>query len=121
MEAAADFQAVLTGLRAESGELDAELVPGLFRPGTEVDAEAPVVQGLLRACARVGLPGHVAGMTAWVDAAFLNESGTPAVCFGPGSTDQAHTADEWCDTEQIERCADVLEEFARSFLSGDGE
>ena len=49
-----------------------------------------------------------------MDAAFLNESGTPAVCFGPGDTAQAHTADEWIDVGQIERCTDVLESFARS-------
>jgi acetylornithine deacetylase len=52
-------------------------------------------------------------MTAWVDAAFLNEAGIPAVCFGPGSTAQAHTADEWIDTSQILACTDVLETFAR--------
>jgi acetylornithine deacetylase len=119
-EAAADFQRLLAALEAELGNLRAELTPGLFRPGTEVPEEAPLVQGLLGSCARLGLPERVSGMTAWVDAAFLNESGTPAVCFGPGSTDQAHTADEWCDTAQIERCADVLEMFARSFLSGAG-
>jgi acetylornithine deacetylase/succinyl-diaminopimelate desuccinylase-like protein len=37
----------------------------------------------------------------------------PAVCFGPGSMAQAHTADEWIDTAQIATCADVLETFAR--------
>jgi acetylornithine deacetylase/succinyl-diaminopimelate desuccinylase-like protein len=53
-------------------------------------------------------------MTAWVDAALLNEAGIPAVCFGPGDTEQAHTADEWIDVRQITTCADVLETFARS-------
>ena len=59
-------------------------------------------------------------MTAWVDAAFLNEAGIPAVCFGPGSMAQAHTADEWIDIEQIRACADVLETFARRLASGEG-
>jgi acetylornithine deacetylase/succinyl-diaminopimelate desuccinylase-like protein len=59
-------------------------------------------------------------MTAWVDAAFLNEVGSPAVCFGPGSTAQAHTADEWIDISQIRACADVLETFARGLASGEG-
>jgi len=52
-------------------------------------------------------------MTAWVDAAFLNEAGIPAVCYGPGSIEQAHTADEWVDMRQIDACTDVLERFAR--------
>ena len=55
-------------------------------------------------------------MSAWVDACFLNESGTPAVCFGPGSIAQAHTADEWVEVCEIETCADILTDFARRFL-----
>ena len=57
-------------------------------------------------------------MTAWVDAAFLNQSGTPAVCFGPGSIAQAHSADEWIAVDEIEACARILEDFGREFLSG---
>jgi acetylornithine deacetylase len=53
-------------------------------------------------------------MTAWVDAAFLNEAGVPSVCYGPGSIEQAHTDDEWVDVREIRTCADVLERFARS-------
>jgi acetylornithine deacetylase len=53
-------------------------------------------------------------MTAWVDAAFLNEAGIPAVCFGPGDIAQAHTADEWVDASEVVLCADTLETFARS-------
>jgi acetylornithine deacetylase len=52
-------------------------------------------------------------MTAWVDAAFLNEAGVPTVCFGPGGIAQAHTEDEWIDVREIRTCADVLETFAR--------
>ena len=60
-------------------------------------------------------------MTAWVDAAFLNEAGTPAVCFGPGSIAQAHSADEWIDPSEILTCAAVLERFSRKFLQGDSD
>ena len=56
-------------------------------------------------------------MTAWVDAAFLNEAGTPAVCFGPGSIEQAHSADEWVETGEVTRCAAILERFAADFLA----
>jgi acetylornithine deacetylase/succinyl-diaminopimelate desuccinylase-like protein len=73
---------------------------------------------LLAACAARGVPAAVRGMTAWVDAAFLNAAGIPAVCFGPGSTAQAHTADEWIETAEIGRCADVLEAFARGLAGG---
>jgi acetylornithine deacetylase len=89
----------------------------LARPGTEVDAASRVVRGLLEAGERHGVQPVVEGMTAWVDAAFLNEAGIPAVCYGPGSIEQAHTDDEWIDVGEIRTCADVLETFARG-LSG---
>ena len=38
------------------------------------------------------------------------------LCFGPGDIAQAHSADEWCDVDQIGVCADVLERFARSLV-----
>ena len=96
--------------------LDARVEAGLFRAGTEVPVTSGLVEGLVSACRRAGLPGVVEGMTAWVDACFLNESGTPAVCFGPGSIAQAHTADEWVEASEIEACARILTDFSRRFL-----
>jgi len=114
-----EFQAVLDGLAAQMPELEAKLTQGLARPATEVPSDSPLVEGLLAACAREGVDPVLAGMTAWVDAAFLNESGTPAVCFGPGSIAQAHSADEWIDPAEIVTCAAVLERFSHDFLRGD--
>jgi acetylornithine deacetylase/succinyl-diaminopimelate desuccinylase-like protein len=64
-----------------------------------------------------GVPEKVEAMTAWVDAAFLNEAGVPAVCFGPGSIAKAHAAEEWVPTEELMVGARVLSRFAREFLS----
>ena len=114
----AEFRDVLERLRGKVPELDVDLELGLDRPGTEVPKESPLVQGLLAAVERAGIEPKVEGMTAWVDAAFLNEAGVPAVCFGPGQTAQAHTSDEWCSIDEIETCARVLEDFARKFLTG---
>lgn len=115
-EVVEEFRAVLDGLRESIPDLDAELTPGLARPGTEVPESAPVVDLLVQALEDEGLEGRIRGMTAWVDAAFLNVAGIPAVCFGPGSIEQAHSADEWVEVEEIRRAADVVERFARGFL-----
>ena len=112
-----EMRAVVAGLNEEA-QSGAALRMGLARPGTEVFEESPLVQGLLDATAATGREARIEGMTAWVDAAFLNESGTPAVCFGPGSIAQAHSADEWIVIEEIEACARVLESFGRHFLAG---
>jgi len=113
----AELSRVLSEVKAREGALDARLEVTLERPGTEVPVDSALVSGLLEAGAAHGVPRVVEGMTAWVDAAFLNEAGIPAVCYGPGDIAQAHSADEWIAVGEIERCADVLETFARSLAT----
>jgi acetylornithine deacetylase len=117
-EVEAEFEDVLEAVRRTRPGLDAELTAGLSRPGTEVAADHPLVSGLLAALKAEGERPVVEGMTAWVDAALLNEAGIPAVCFGPGSIAQAHSADEYVDVEEIRRGTRVLLRFCREFLSG---
>ena len=112
-----EAEAVLTRARQVCPELDACLEPGLFRAATEVPVASPLVQGLLGACDRAGVPGTVEGMSAWVDACFLNQSGIPAVCFGPGSIAQAHTKTEWIAIHEIEAGGEILTDFSRRFLA----
>ncbi len=112
---------LLAGARTDVPGLDAELHLDLSRPGTEVGTESELVRSLVAACREEGIEGRIEGMTAWVDAAFLNESGTPAVCFGPGSIAQAHSADEWIDVGEIEACARILTRFGERFLAGGDE
>ena len=114
----AEFQGVLDGVSARVPEMKAGLRAGLFRPGTEVEVDSPLVQGLLAAAVGEGAKSAVEAMTAWVDAAFLNEMGIPAVCFGPGSIAHAHSAVEWVPAEELEKGARILTRFARQFLAG---
>jgi acetylornithine deacetylase len=109
----AEFERVLAELAEREGDVDASLEMTLERPGSEVPQSSTLVRGLLAACEAHGVEPVVEGMTAWVDAAFLNEAGVPAVCYGPGSIEQAHTEDEWIDLREIVACAEVLEAFAR--------
>lgn len=113
-----EFQEVLDSVHSEVPEMDGRLQGGLFRVGTEVPADSVLVRTLLDAAEGEGLVPRLEGMTAWVDAAFLNEAGIPAVCFGPGSIAQAHGAEEWVPTVELEAGARVLARFANSFLAG---
>ena len=114
----ADFHGVLDDLASRESLLYATLEVTLERPGTEVSVASRLVQGLLEGGDAVGVPRAVTGMTAWVDAAFLNEAGIPAVCYGPGDIAQAHCADEWIEVAQVGACADVLERFGRALAGG---
>jgi acetylornithine deacetylase len=57
-------------------------------------------------------------MSAWTDAALLNDAGIPAVCFGPGDIKLAHAAEEWIEIAEIERATAVLTRLARQFGAG---
>lgn len=111
-----EFQVVLNSLEQKDPTLTASLEMTLERPGTEVALDHRLVRGLLDAGEACGVEPVVEGMTAWVDAAFLNAAGVPAVCYGPGSIEQAHTDDEWVDVREIGTCTEVLERFARDLV-----
>lgn len=112
------FAQVLETLGETVPQLDAEIRPGLYRPGTEVASDSGLVRTLLGAMEAEGVETVLEGMTAWVDAAFLNEAGIPAVCFGPGSIAQAHSAREWVPVRELEVGARVLTRFTEAFLAG---
>jgi len=46
------------------------------------------------------------------DASAIAQLGIPAIVFGPGSIDQAHTDDEWIALDQLERATEVLHRLA---------
>ena len=116
-----EFQEVLDQVQALWPDVDGSVRAGLFRPGTEVSTDSALVRTLLEASEMEGIVPRVEGMTAWVDAAFLNEVGVPAVCFGPGSIAQAHGAEEWVPAAELEAGARILVRFARAFLAGSDE
>lgn len=89
------------------------LTPGLFRPGANLSVDHPWVGRLAEALAAEEVPVRIEPMTAWVESAWLMEAGIPALCFGPGSIAQAHTADEWVDVDEIVIAARVLDAFLR--------
>jgi acetylornithine deacetylase len=61
-----------------------------------------------------GGPGERIGVPFGTDAPHFAATGCPTVVFGPGSIDQAHTADEWIDLDQLRTAAEILYDFVRS-------
>jgi acetylornithine deacetylase len=117
--ALAEIETLLRSLHEERPAFHASARVLLARNGTEVPGSHPLVASLLAVLPAAGRQHpRLHGMSAWVDAAFLNEAGIPAVCFGPGSIEQAHAADEWVDLDDIDAAAAVLEACARNFLAG---
>lgn len=85
----------------------------LFAAGaSDVSSDAPVVRALRRALGESGERAAITGMSAWTDAALLNDAGIPAICFGPGDIAAAHAAAESVDVLEIERATRVLAQLA---------
>ena len=98
-------------------EADAAL---LFAQGpSDVAEDAPVVRALARAMEASGEYVTIEGLSAWTDAALLNDAGIPAICYGPGDISLAHAATEWIATAEIERATAVLDRLVRAWPAED--
>jgi acetylornithine deacetylase len=82
---------------------------------SDVAIDAPLVRELAAAIDACGEASRIEGMSAWTDAALLNDAGIPAVCFGPGDISLAHAAEEYIPLDEIDRAAAILTGFARSW------
>src|SRR5437763_17060966 len=65
---------------------------------------------------RHGRPRQRTGVPFGTDAPHFAATGCPTVVFGPGSIDQAHTADEWLPLDQLQSAAEILYDFLQSPL-----
>jgi acetylornithine deacetylase/succinyl-diaminopimelate desuccinylase-like protein len=75
--------------------------------GTAEPGAAAWIDALARAAAAAGAGRRVAARYG-TNAGVYSLAGVPSVVFGPGSIQQAHTADEWIDLGQLAAAVDVL-------------
>jgi acetylornithine deacetylase len=114
-----EVRAICGRLGQRRPSFDAE-VRLLFAQGpSDVPSDAPIVRALAAALEVTGEAPRIEGMSAWTDAAILNDGGIPAICFGPGDIALAHAAAEWVPRAEIERATDVLAELARRWCKGE--
>jgi acetylornithine deacetylase/succinyl-diaminopimelate desuccinylase family protein len=79
-------------------------------PAMETQPDLPWIKKLM-ALSRQKKP---LGVDYFCDAAFIAQNGTPCVVFGPGSIDQAHTANEWISIRSLENCVQQYVKFFKS-------
>lgn len=96
--------------------LPLEIVRPHENPPMETTADHPMIRTLLAISAGTGL----AGAPWFSDAAHLSHGGIPSVCLGPGSIDQAHTADEFIEIEKLEEGARFFTRLIRDIVEGGG-
>ena len=110
-EALTEIQDAIARVRAREPRLNAGVTLNTAQSPSDVPVTAPVVERLVSALRAEGLSQAMEGLSAWTDAAILNEAGIPAICFGPGDIALAHSAEEWVAIDEIETATRVLTRF----------
>ncbi len=81
-------------------------------PGLSQRLNGPLAERLLAQVREVAPQATATGVPYGTDAAVISAAGVPTVVFGPGSIDQAHTANEWLDLDQLARASEIYYQFA---------
>jgi acetylornithine deacetylase len=112
-DALAEVEAACARVRARRPQLDVTLRLETSQLPSDVPVGAPIARAVAQAAeAAAGAAPAVEGLSAWTDAALLNEAGIPAVCYGPGDIALAHAAAEWVPVAEVEQAAAVLTRLA---------
>lgn len=114
--ALAEIDGLLDDLREEGDDIVME-APYLVLPSMETPAAHPLVAIVEDAVEKVmGARVPARGVPYGTDASNLSGvGGIPSVVLGPGSIDQAHTADEWVPIREVEQAAKIYAEIIRRF------
>ena len=102
-------------VRAAHPHLDARVTLTTAQLPSDVATDAPIVKTLRGALEREDVAVRIEGLSAWTDAALLNEAGVPTVCFGPGDIALAHAAEEFVPVGEIETAQRVLTRVVREW------
>jgi succinyl-diaminopimelate desuccinylase len=84
---------------------------------TVVDAAPGALPGLSRPAAAefvAAVGGAPRAKLGWTDVARFTDLGIPAINFGPGNPELAHTRDEYVDTDLIRTCAATFRDWLTS-------
>ena len=106
-------------VKAKHSNFDARITLTTAQLPSDVPLDSPIVKRLEGALGREGMPVRIEGLSAWTDAALLNEAGIPTVCFGPGDIALAHAAEEFVPVEEIESATRVLTRVVREWCEAE--
>jgi acetylornithine deacetylase len=85
--------------------------PYLIGLGLSDANNGPLAERMVAAARDAGIDSRALGVPFGTDAAVFGGAGVPSIVFGPGSIDQAHTADEWLPLDQLELAGEALYRF----------
>jgi succinyl-diaminopimelate desuccinylase len=87
--------------------------PSVAAPALDLAPDHILTRALTAARRRiVGTAGVLKGMPFGSDGSTFVEAGVPAIVFGPGNINQAHSDDEWVDIAEVAQAAEILAALA---------
>jgi acetylornithine deacetylase ArgE len=86
--------------------------PWMHKGALTPELSGELIQLLGRAIDEVKRSHRILAVPYGTDASNIAEKGIPAVVFGPGDIDRAHTCDEWVPLEEVEAASEILYRFA---------
>jgi acetylornithine deacetylase len=110
-----EIRDAFTKVRSEHPQFAARVTLNTAQLPSDVPVDSPIVKRLRGALEREGVPVKIEGLSAWTDAAPLNEAGIPTICFGPGDIALAHAAEEFVPIEEIDIATRVLTRLVREW------
>jgi acetylornithine deacetylase len=102
-------------VRSEHPQFAARVTLNTAQLPSDVPVDSPIVKRLRGALERADVPVRIEGLSAWTDAALLNEAGIPTICFGPGDIALAHAAEEFVPIDEIDVASRVLTRVVREW------
>jgi acetylornithine deacetylase len=114
-KALAEIRDACARVRSEHPQFAARVTLNTAQLPSDVPVDSPIVKRLHGALEREGVPVKIEGLSAWTDAAPLNEAGIPTICFGPGDLALAHAAEEFVPIEEIDVATRVLTRVVREW------
>jgi acetylornithine deacetylase len=113
-----ELAAAIGRARGMYPDLDVDVALVTSQSPSDVASGAPVMTEMIETLGAEQLPVRIEGLSAWTDAALLNEAGIPAICFGPGDIALAHSATEYAPIAEIEAVTQVLTRFVGTWCNG---
>jgi acetylornithine deacetylase len=91
--------------------------PFMQSVGLSDDANRGVAERVAGIVREHGRSSELVGAPFGTDAAAISAAGVPTVVFGPGSIEQAHTADEFIAIEELQLATEIFYRIARDGLA----
>ena len=110
------YRKLLSGLRASNPDLEWFMEPPMLQDQPmETPLDSAIVLCARQVLKRAGLDDSPGGVPFGSDASKFARAGIPSIILGPGNIEQAHTADESVELEEVEKAFVVYRNLMKSF------